>query len=187
MRREDHERFLPHEVQSRRHGEDAHQGANGARLASRAKCAKRRAQPGIPNDGHALCGVPCDSSGESDVADEASPRPFVQRELDILVVELRGAHGVDRGRGVQRSYAVGEIMQRDDDSRRITSDAQYTGDTAGRLRGENALQDGGEGVDYERRKDKVLLPKRSLIVLAAQQLNGGGQTGTVLSLICHAP
>lgn len=77
MGREHHERLLPHQVQSRRHGEGAQKRADGTRPAGLSECTEGGAQPGVPDDGHALRCVPCDDAGETDVADEAAPRPLL--------------------------------------------------------------------------------------------------------------
>ena len=169
--REDHQRLPPHEEHpgcDRKHAR--YQGAQGAGPLCTGETSKRRPKPGVPYDGHALDSVPGDGSGQTDVAQPAPPRPFLQAELDVLVVKFRWTDRVNGRRRVGGSNPMGEVVEGDRGGDRIARDTEDAREATSRLWREDTLEKSGERVDHQWSKNEIFFAKRRLVVLSAEQL-----------------
>ena len=138
--------------------------------------------PRGPEHADPVGGVQRDAEDEHDVECGAARGPAVQRGLDVLIVELGGAKGRDGRRGIGGCKAVCEkVNGKEEESGGIAGHGKRAGERAcGRTcgtwggRGEEALEERARRVHEKGREDEIALTEYGLVVLAPEQLRGGG-------------
>lgn len=120
-----------------------------------------------------------DAEDEREVERGATRGPALQRGLDILVVELGGAEGRDGRRGIGGCEAVHvKVDGEEEESGGIAGHGKRAGERAcGGMwcgRGEETLEGRARGVHEQGREDEIALAEYGLVVLAPEQLRGGG-------------